>query len=237
MRMNLRRYAFWQLRDFVRERGIALLVVGVLMGVTLIGPAKAVGAFSNESMVTRILSAALSQIAFIAAFITLNGIVSNDRKQGYYRFLFSKPVSIPSYYAQLFVIYFIGFMGACAILLGLFAVFAAPVSPGGPMAFCALVFLSIGGVGFLISTVFRYDWPILAGVLLGSTVLRSFWGYEEGWKRMVLSVLPPMDRLTGALPSLISTGVVETNDLLWLLGYSAVCFAAGLIVLRRRPFA
>lgn len=234
---NLRRYAWWQLRDFGRERAIALMLVGVLLGFTVVGPARAVGALANDSMVTRVLSAVLTQIAFISSFIALNGIVSNDRKQGYYRFLFSKPVSIPSYYAQLFVVYFVGYMVVCAMLMGVFSIFAAPVSPWRPLAFCALVFLSVGGIAFFISSLFRHDWPILAGVILGSTVLHSLWRFDEGWRRMVLSVLPPFDRLTGALPELLSRGAINTNSAIWLLGYSAVFFAAGLFVLRRRPFS
>ena len=43
MRGNLQRYALWQMRDFARDRGIALLLVGFLIGFTVVGPLKAVG--------------------------------------------------------------------------------------------------------------------------------------------------------------------------------------------------
>lgn len=237
MSANLRRYALWQFRDFIRERGIALLLVGFLIGFTIIGPFKAMGGNMDDGMARRALSVALSQVVFIAAFIALNGIVSNDRKLGYYRFLFSKPVNIPGYYAQLFVVYLIGFLVVCAMLLGVFAIFARPVSPVGPLIFCALVFLSFGGIAFLISSLFRYDWPILAAVFLGSSILQSMWQYDEGWKRMILSVLPPIYKLPRLLPSILDTRTVDTQAVLWLLGYSAICFAVGLFVLRRRPFA
>lgn len=236
MTSNLRRYAAWQLRDFIRDRGIALLLVGFLIGFTIIGPFKAMGGNLDERMAERLLSATLAQVAFVAAFIALNGIISNDRKLGYYRFLFSKPVSIPAYYTQLFVIYLIGFMLVCSILLGIFAVFAQPVPPAGPLLFCALVFLSLGGIAFLISSLFRYDWPILAGVFLGSSILYTIWQYEEGWKRMVLAVLPPIYKLPQLMPSILEGRSIDTQAVLWLLGYSAICFAAGLVVLKRRPF-
>lgn len=234
---NLRRYALWQIRDFARERGVALLLVGVLLGFTVVAPARAMGVLGQEGMVLRVLSAVLQQVAFIASFITLNGIISNDRKLGYYRFLFSKPVSIPAYYAQLFVVYFTGFLAACAILLGVFVIFARPVSPWGPLAFSALVFLSLGGISFLISSLFRYDWPILAAVILGSMVLQSLWQFREGWRRVVLALLPPLSKLSPALGDILNRNTVDTQAVLWLLGYSAACFAAGLVVLRRRPFA
>ena len=237
MRSNLRRYALWQMRDFARDRGIALLLVGFLIGFTIVGPVRAVGRGIDEGLAKNLLVAILAQLSFILAFITLNGIISTDRKMGYFRFLFSKPVSIPAYYTQLFVVYFIGFLAAIAILLGAFSIFAHPVSPFGPLLFCALVFLSLGGIAFLISSLFRHDWPILAAIFLGSAILHSMWQYKEGWRRLVLSILPPVYKLTDALPDIVNRGVVNTQDALWLLGYSAICFAAGIVVLRRRPFA
>ncbi len=234
---NLRRYALWQFRDFVRERGIALLVVGFLIGFTVVGPFRAMGGNLDERMAERLLAAVLVQVPFICAFIALNGIVSNDRKLGYFRFLFSKPVGIPAYYAQVFIIYLIGFLAVCAILLGIFSIFAHPVPMVGPLVFCALVFLSFGGVAFLVSSLFRHDWPILAAIFLGSTILHSMWRFETGIRRMILSVLPPIYNLPEMVPLLIQGEPVDVNNVLWLLGYSAICFVAGLLVLRRRPFA
>lgn len=237
MRSNLLRYALWQLRDFVRERGIALLVVGFLIGFTIVGPARVMLRTIDAGMAKTLLAAILAQVAFILAFITLNGLVSTDRKMGYYRFLFSKPVSIPAYYAQLFIVHLVGFLAVIAILLGAFAIFARPVSPFGPLLYCGLVFLSLGGIAFLVSSLVRYDWPVLAGIFLGSVILHSMWQYKEGWRRMVLAILPPLYRLTDALPDILNRGVVNTDDVLWLLGYSAMCFAAGILVLKRRLFA
>lgn len=234
---NLRLYAFWQLRDFIRDRGYAVLLVGFLIGFTIVAPVRGLGRDIEPALARSLLVAVLSQVSFILAFITLNGIVSTDRKLGYYRFLFSKPVSIPAYYVQLFVVYFVGFLAAIAILLGLFAFFTSPIDVIRPLLFCALVYLSLGGIAFLISTLFRYDWPILAGIFLGSAILYQMWQFREGWRRMVLSVLPPVYRLTEVLPNIVNQRPVDTNDILWLLGYSAICFAGGLYVLRKRPFA
>ena len=237
MKSNLARYAWWQFRDFIRDRGIALLLVGFLVGFTVIGPFKAMGGTLDQRMADRLMAAILLQVPFICAFIALNGIISNDRKLGYFRFLFSKPVGIPAYYAQLFVIYLLGFLAVCAVLIGLFAIFAHPVAPLGPLLFCALVFLSFGGIAFLISSLFRHDWPILAAIFLGSSILHSMWKFDEGIKRMVLAVLPPIYELPDMIPALVQDGSVDANSILWLLGYSAICFVGGLIVLKRRPFA
>ena len=233
---NLARYVPWQFRDFVRERGIALLLVGFLLGFTVVGPVRLMGGAPDDVTARRVLNALLVQVPFICAFIALNGIVSTDRKSGYFRFLFAKPVSIPAYYAQLFAVYFVGFLAVCAVFLALFGVFLRPVPVSGPLLFCALVFLSFGGIAFLVSTLFRHDWPILAAIFLGSTVLYSLWRFEEGWKRLVLAVLPPIYNLPGMASEITGGTTPEVNDLLHLLGYSLACFIAGLVILRRRPF-
>lgn len=236
MGQNLTRYAWWQLRDFGRDRGIALIIIGVAIGATILGPMRAMGEI-DEVRAKQVLEIILSQLAYITSFIALNGIISNDRKAGYYRFLFSKPVSIPAYYAQQFVVFLVGYIVVNLLLLGIFAIFAKPVSPIAPLAACALVFLSFGGIAFLISSLFRHDWPILAAIFVGSSIFQSMWASQEGWKRMVLSVLPPLYKLNGAILEILRGGTMDGKTLLWLLGYSAICLVAGLYVLRRRPFA
>ncbi len=234
---NLRRYAFWQFRDFGRDRGIALTIIGLALGFTFVSPVKMMHLPITEVSAKQLVMVSLQQIVFICAFVGLNGIVSNDRKQGYYRFLFSKPVNIPAYYAQQFVIYFVGFMAVMAILLGVFALTVYPLSPVAPLTYCAIVFLSLGGIAFFISSLFRFDWPILAGVFLGSALLHTIWETSEGWRKLVIAMLPPLNKLTSMLGTLLDRGTVETNEVLWLLGYSLLLFLAGLFVLRRRPIS
>lgn len=234
---NLRRYALWQFRDFGRDRAIALMIIGLALGFTFVSPVKMMQVQITEMSAKQIIMVSFQQIVFLSAFVTLNGIVSNDRKLGYYRFLFSKPVSIPAYYAQQFAIYFVGFMVVMALLLGIFALMIYPLSPVAPLTYCAIVFLSLGGIAFFISSLFRFDWPILAGVFLGSALLHTIWAQSDGWRKLVIAVLPPLNKLSSMLGTLLEKGTVETNDLLWLLGYSLLFFLAGLFVLRRRPVA
>ena len=236
MGSNLTRYAYWHMRDFIRERGIALIITSTLLGFTFVGPMKAMlGSNIDEASAKRILVMALPQIVFISAFIALNGIISTDRKFGYYRFLFSKPVSIPAYYAQYFVVSLVGFVATFALLLGLFAIVVRPVSPLEALTFCTLVYLSLGGIAFLISSFVRVDWPILAGVYLASLVANGFWGQSTGWRLVIRDALPPLHKLSPALTDLMTFGTVDMKSVAWLLGYSALCFVAGLIILQRRP--
>jgi hypothetical protein len=233
---NLTRYSYWQMRDFIRERGLALIIVCALLGSTMVGPMRAmIGPNIDEATAKRILLTAMLQIVYIAAFIALNGIVSTDRKLGYYRFLFSKPVSIPAYYAQYFVVSLVGFVAVFALLMGAFAFFVRPVNPVGTLVASGVVYLALGGIAFLISSLFRYDWPILAGVYLGSVIINAFWDQSSGWRLVIRDLLPPLHKLNSLVTDIISTGAADTKAMTWLLGYSALCFVAGLVVLWRRP--
>lgn len=236
MGSNLTRYSYWHMRDFIRERGIALIITATLLGFTFVGPMKAMlGSNIDEANANRILLMAMPQIVYISAFIALNGLISTDRKFGYYRFLFSKPVSIPAYYAQYFVVSLAGFIAVFALLFGLFALVVRPVNPIPGLAYCALVYLSLGGIAFLISSLFRYDWPILAGVYLGAVIVNAFWADRTGWRMVIRDAVPPLHKLSQALNDLMTAATVDTRAVAWLLGYSALCFIAGLIVLQRRP--
>jgi hypothetical protein len=129
----------------------------------------------------------------------------------------------------------VGFLAVFVVLFGVFAVVVHPLNPVPALFFCALVYLSLGGIAFLVSSLFRYDWPILAGVYLGSAMINALWGEREGWRMVLRNVVPPVHKLTPAMNDIMNLGTVDTNSVLWLLGYSALCFAAGLFVLWRRP--
>jgi ABC-type transport system involved in multi-copper enzyme maturation permease subunit len=239
MKGNLERYFSWQARDFVRERGIAMLLIGLLFGMTVVVPLKvaanATATQLTDRMATQLLLVVLPQLAYITSFIVLNGIISTDRTRGYYRFLFSKPVSLPAYYAQAFVVYFLGYVAAFTILLALFVVFVSPIMPFGALAFSALVFLSLGGIAFFISSLFRRDWIVLGVVLSGTWIMGSWWGQKGGIRHAFVQLLPPVGRLSDQMESLVNRGTVDATSVLWLLGYSAIFFVAGLVVLHRRP--
>ena len=236
MKENLTRYAYWQFRDFLRERAIALLLVGLLLGFMMIAPMRAMmGPNMSAADATRVVILALPQIVFISTFIVFNGMISTDRKMGYYRFLFSKPVGIPAYYVQDFLVYLVGFIVVFVILLGVFSVVVAPFNPLWTLVYCALVYLSLGGIAFFISSLFRYDWPILVGVYFGSLLANMMWAERTGWRMVIRDLLPPMHKLNPAMSDLISRGTVDARSVAWLLGYSALFFVAGLVVLWRRP--
>ena len=91
-------YSLWQFRDFVMDRGIAIVIIGMLWGYVLIEPMRrtmgAAFAVGPRSPAWPLVITDTSSVVSLAVLIALNGIVSTDRKTGYYRFLFSKPVSV-----------------------------------------------------------------------------------------------------------------------------------------------
>src|SRR5688500_19525510 len=86
------------------EKGISIIIIGLLWGYLQLLPFRQ--SFSPEmtpELIIRLVTLLAGSLVSIAVLIALNGIISTDRKLGYYRFMFAKPVSPMRYYGQLFV--------------------------------------------------------------------------------------------------------------------------------------
>jgi hypothetical protein len=240
-RGRLGKYSLWQFRDFVVERGIAILIIGLLWGYTLVEPLRrAMGtAFSMtpSSPTWQLLITVASSIVSLSVLIAVNGIVSTDRKLGYYRFLFSQPVSAVAYYSQLFLVYMVGVVLAMLVLAGILRTIVPEFSIVNYLLYTVLIFVAMGGIGFFLSVATRFDWATLAAIWLGSRALRGFYGDKPGLPGMLVQVLPPVHKLNGVADGLITYGSAPTSDVLWLLGYGALFFALGLILLRQASLA
>ncbi len=105
------------------------------------------------------------------------------------------------------------------------------------LAYTALIYIAMGGIGFFLSVATRYDWLTLAAVWLGSRLLRTIYGPKQDWRSKAVELLPPVHRLDDVANSLIDRGTAQTSDIVWLLGYGALFFALGLIILRRGSLA
>jgi hypothetical protein len=178
-----------------------------------------------------------SAIVSVAVLIAVNGIVSTDRKMGYYRFLFSKPVNPILYYAQAFFVYMAGVMACMLVLSRILQTILPTFSIVNYLLYTALIYVAMGGIGFFLSVATRYDWLSLAAVWLGARILRTTWGPKNDWRSKAVELLPPVHKLDEVANSLIGTGTANGNDVLWLLGYGALFFALGLVILRRGSLA
>ncbi len=233
---SLARYSLWQFRDFVVERGIAILIIGFLWGYVLIEPLRrTMGPAWNGPQGATVFGIALqisSAIVSVSVLIALNGIVSTDRKMGYYRFLFSKPVNPVLYYAQLFFVYMAGVVASMLVLSILLRTVLPTFSIPYFLLYTALVYVAMGGIGFFLSVATRYDWLTLAAVWLGARMMRSLYGPRNDWRSKLVELLPPVHKLDDVANSLIGTGSAHMADVMWLFGYGALFFVLGLVALR-----
>jgi hypothetical protein len=241
-RARLGRYALWHLRDYLRDKGIATLItlglVGYLTHIPIMrARAQGLGGALMEQIADQAFISGLKFLGFVGVLFATNGIVADDRRHGYYRLLFAKPVSVVEYYAQKWVVYGAGFLIVAAALL---AIHGATVEPFFPRAFLptlALVYVALGGIGFLLSAAWRFDWLSLAVVLGLSDMLWLLFRDDPSLPGSLVRLLPPVHLLDGLYRVVRKGGGVAVGDVVWLGGYGMACFVAGLVVIRRRPLA
>jgi hypothetical protein len=235
-------YIAWQSRDFVTERGAPLLIVATLMGFPIVMGLRQLAANANPLQGATTARYAIVQLfaefSLIAVLIGINGVVSSDRVKGYYRFLFSKPVSIPRYYAQAYIINGLGLVIAATGVLGAIYALGFPVFPSRVLLMLALFYLSLGGLGFLYSTLARFDWVLMGATWGVAQLLRAMYPAHESRGGQVIDVvLPPFHLLRDVGLQLARGEAVGSSALLWLLGWGIAGFVLGLLILRRRPLA
>jgi hypothetical protein len=240
-RARLARYSLWQFRDFAIDRGIAIMIIGLLWGYTLIAPMHAAMGTAFDvgprSPAWPLVITITSSVVSLSVLIALNGIVSTDRKMGYYRFIFSKPVSAVAYYAQLFFVYMAGVLAAMLLLATALHAVVPTFKIVNFLVYAAIIYIAMGGIGFFLSVATRFDWLTLAAVWLGSRIVRDFSGDGSGWKSKAVELLPPVHKLNDVSMSIITSGTAHTSDVIWLLGYGALFFALGLLLLHRGSLA
>lgn len=246
-RGRIGRYGAWQLRDYIVDRGFSTLLIGFILGAQFILPLRmglheTLGDVwathpTGRAMLMIAVPQLVTTFALIGTLIAVNGIVSNDRRHGYVRFLFAKPVSVVRYYLQAFGASLLGLMAMTAILAGLFAVLVAPLIPMQVVLVVCVFAIGVGGIGFLLSTLVRGDWLFLSMVLGLSLLARGLYGQAGDWREKLLVLLPPLHRLDEIRNPLLAGNVPALTDLAWVMGYGVACLLLGVIVLRRRPLA
>ena len=235
-------YLGWQARDFVIERGAPLLIVATLMTFPIIMGLRQLD--NAASPMQAVISARygivqlFAEFSLICVLIGINGVVSSDRVKGYYRFLFAKPVSIPRYYAQAYVVNGVGLVLTALAVLGAIYALGYPVFPVRVLLMIVLVYLSLGGLGFFYSTLARFDWVLMGATWGLAQVLRAVYPAHESTAGRVLNViLPPFHYLRDVGVQLARGETAESSTMLWLLAWGISGLVLGLLILRRRPLA
>jgi len=260
-------YALWQLRDYFKDRGLPTLIVALLSGylglspiiermptradpvpamlLARFGSVEAVYAARMMEFNHAFLRGILGTIVFIGALFAMNGIVANDRKMGFYRFLFAKPMTPSRYYGQAFFVHWAGFVAVMGVLGVVYGALIWPVLSRPLLVVIALMFVAYSGIAFLLSAAARWDWMSLVVVSVAATFLWGRYGESTHPLARLLFLLPPLHRADDVYASvsgapMYASGapiVIPWSILLWLAGYGAACFAAGLVVLRYRRLA
>ena len=240
-RGRLARYARWQLRDYVVDKAIPTATLILLTVYLTLVPAIATYGVPHGGVAPHGFVDAFSLTILISilegALLATTGIVADDRKLGYFRFYFAKPVSVWRFYATKFVVYLAGFVLVLAFLLLLHAFIVGLYLPALLLPVAASMFIAVGGIGFLASAIWKYDWVTLSAVVFSSTIMWEVWEHATGWRAVVIRLLPPINRMGAIVDAASARTALPMKDLLWLTGYGLVCFVLGLLVLRRRPLA
>ena len=252
-------YALWQMRDYLMDRGAPTVLIGALFGYMVSGPMVSVmnrrlegmspaalaqaGGYDvvRASMVTEFTSALLvlllGNLVFLGALFAMNGIVANDRKLGYYRFLFSKPLAPERYYGQAFVLHWAGFLGTVTVLGLLYHALVGPILTTRLYVAVALLYLCYAGIAFALSAAARWDWLSLVAVTVAANYLWARFGETRTALAGLLYLFPPIHR-TGEVYTAVAQGTTLPWSLLaWFAGYGAACFVIGLVVLHIRRLA
>lgn len=259
MTARLRAYALWQARDYLMDRGTPTALIGALFGYMVGGPlvgaahlqlaqmsavqvARAGGmAAARASVMAEVtltfLSLLLGNLVFLGALFAMNGIVANDRKQGYYRFLFSKPLSPDRYYGQAFLVHWIGFLVIATVLGLLYQVLVAPVLSAPLFVAVALMYLCYAGVAFALSAAARWDWLSLVAVTVAANWAWLRFGQASSPLAALLYLFPPIHRTSEVYTAAAKGAELPWPLLGWFAGYGVACFVIGLIVLRYRRMA
>lgn len=246
-RARLGRYFWWQLHDYMMHQAPATMAVLVMYAYLTLAPILN-GSLTNgrrytvstlpEVVVRGYFADLLGSLLLLGTLFATNGIVATDRKSGFYRFYFAKPVSPPRFYTNAFAAHGAGLMLVTVLLLFAFAAFVRPLFPLTVMPIVAAMYVAYGGVGFLLSTLWRFDWLSLVTVAVLASLGWAEWGEDRGIRGWLVHLLPPVHR-SGELFAFVA-GTAPSfpwGAQIWLTGYGTVCFVIGLWILRARNIA
>lgn len=230
------RYLAIHLKDVARTQ--VLLYAVVAFGLAFVSRKFMGDGVASGLDVADLLRSILGGTLMVAILMATGGVAGNDRKQGYYRAFFSKPMAPWSYYLQRWLV---GLAAVLTIPLWLALAFQLLFGMGSHLtlelfASVALAYLVIGGAVLLFSTVTARDWLV---VFLLYFMQRRMQEAQEMLTRMgqevprlvqvALTILPPFDQAAGV-------GTLPSGQTLWhVVLYGVAMVAAAVAVLIFRP--
>jgi len=236
-RGRLRDYAWWQLRDYLINKGIATALISGLLLFVVWSEARDEGITEMMVVAKSAFPLYINNVMLFGVLFATNGIVSEDRKLGYYRFYFSKPVSVAAFYAQKFLVNLSGLVLVTVTMLAIFAQVLAPIYPPPLAAVFPMLIVGLAGIGFLLSAIFTFDWLTLLAVYALAQVGWLLWGDDAGIRGMLVRALPPVHRLGDVYAAVARGEPFSMAPVWWVFLYGLACFFLGLVVVSRRKLA
>lgn len=225
------RYAGWMARDVARAQLLrAWVVAGLLIGLALLINGDGMG----EERARRMASSLVTNLDWLVITLAVAGIVATDRTQGYQRLYFARPVRPAAFYLLKWLI-----AGAGVLLLPLIVTGAVYARTGvlaldaGVVAELALMYLMLGGLVFLLSTITRLDAIVAVAVLVTQVSLAEAMKRDAVTNpiiRAVAHALPPFSALTPA-------GLPLAGPLLHVVVYGVALVAGALAVVSLAPMS
>ena len=252
-------YGLWQLRDFLFDRGAPILIISSLLGYLTVAPMlpglhrnlaslppRLITKWGGIDGATAVLMKDFNElflrnflgaVVFLGALLAMNGIVATDRKLGYYRFLFAKPVAPWRYYGQAFLIHWAGYLAIVSLLGAVYGVLVWPILGWPLLIVMTLMFLVYGGITFVLSAAARWDWLSLVTVTVAASYFWDRFKDSESVVATLLYLLPPLHRTAEVYNAVAKGDPLPWQLLEWFAGYGAACYVLGLLVLRLRRLA
>jgi hypothetical protein len=177
----------------------------------------------------------------LAVFLGAARLVTDDRSNGYFRFLFSKPVSIVRFYVQQWVTYGVGVMAIAGLLALWLQANTTTVPVRELVLVVALNWIIVGGVGFLLTVLTNYDALWLVILWTVSKVLHALKDTPNsalpGWLQELTRASIPTQKIVYVQNELLAGNPLPVPHTIHVVAYGLLAFVAGVIILRRSSFS
>jgi hypothetical protein len=248
---SLLRYARYQVPDFLQRRLVLpLILLAVSAGLptylmTRHTPPGFMESAQGIGLAKQMFSQSITLFLPLGAFVGAVGAISADRQQGYFRFLFSKPVNVLAYYAQTYLLHAVVYVAVFGLIVWGFSAYTIPFPVLRSMEAAALTFVLIGGLGLLLGAATRFDGVGLIALYVLALILQVSVagvngmtnGAAPAWMAFVARGLPPAVKLDALRNSLYAGSPLDAAQLWHVLGYGGGAAIFGLLLLRRLPLA
>lgn len=177
----------------------------------------------------------------LGSFMGVARLVADDRSNGFFRFYFSKPISIERYYVQQWLLSGIGLMVLTGLLGLWFQAGTGELPVRAAVIVMGLTWLLIGGLGFAVTAATNSDAAVIVFGYVVTTVLHGLKSMPDTpmwpWLKQVTRLTPPLHKLDYIRDQLYMGNPVPWTHVWHVAGYGALGFVLAIVILRRTSFA